>query len=292
MRGTGRATNTACVNFWLLAFALLVPFGCSAVTGRPLGSQPPRYPMLASAKSAVQGTGLALPRELDLQVLPPYVVEPGDVLLVVAVDLDSPVRMPGDQPVLPDGTINLGRYGRIVVAGRTVNEIEAVVHAAVQAQAGGKDIGAISVRLMTRVSKVYYVLGEVNAPGAFPLTGRETVLDGILAAGGLTDRASHSHIILSRPSPPDHCRIVLSICYGEIVQLGDTTTNYQLAPGDRIFVASKSTCEQLFPWSRAKSSCTGRQVPCSLAEDMPGCAGPIRVVTVSGDLVSAQTGRP
>jgi hypothetical protein len=145
---------------------------------------------------------------------------------------------------------------------------------------------------MTRVSKVYYVLGEVNAPGAFPLTGRETVLDGILAAGGLTDRASHSHIILSRPSPPDHCRIVLSICYGEIVQLGDTTTNYQLAPGDRIFVASKSTCEQLFPWSRAKSSCTGRQVPCSLAEDMPGCAGPIRVVTVSGDLVSAQTGRP
>jgi hypothetical protein len=163
MRGTGGATNTDCVNLRLLAFALLVSFGCSAVTGRPLGSQPPRYPMLAAAKSAVQGTGLALPRELDLQVLPPYVVEPGDVLLVVAVDLDSPVRMPGDQPVLPDGTINLGRYGRIVVAGRTVNEIEAVVHAAVQAQAGGKDIGAISVRLMTRVSKVYYVLGEVNA---------------------------------------------------------------------------------------------------------------------------------
>src|SRR5258708_35821327 len=116
--------------------------------------------------------------------------------------------MPGDQPVLPDGTINLGRYGRLVVAGRTVNEIETVVHAAVQAQAGGKDIGAISVRLMTRASKVYYVLGEVNAPGAFPLTGRETVLDGILAAGGLTDRASPSHIILRRPSPPDPCRIL------------------------------------------------------------------------------------
>src|SRR5207244_3519626 len=83
----------------------------------------------------------------------------------------------------------------------------------------------------TRVSKVYYVLGEVNAPGSFTLSGRETVLDGILAAGGLNERASRRNIILSRPTHPDSCRVVLPICYYEIVQLGDTSTNYQLAPG-------------------------------------------------------------
>ena len=38
--------------------------------------------------------------------------------------------------------------------------------------------------------------------------------------------------------PPDGCRVVLPICYDNIVQLGDTSTNYQLAPGDRIFVPS------------------------------------------------------
>src|SRR5262249_14033618 len=122
---------------------------------------------------------------------------------------------------LPDGTINLGRYGQLLVAGRTVEEIEIAVRSAVLAQT--KDAGPITVRIVTRVSKVFYVLGEVNAPGAFTLAGRETVLDAILVAGGLTDRASRNNIILSRPTVSDGCRVVLPICYNEIVQLGDTS---------------------------------------------------------------------
>ena len=50
---------------------------------------------------------------------------------------------------------------------------------------------------------------------------------------------------MSRPTSPDSCRLVLPICYLEIVQHGDTTTNYQLAPGDRIFVPSRSPWEQM-----------------------------------------------
>src|SRR5262249_42605599 len=158
------------------------------------------------------------------------VVEPGDVLLVQPADLDSPVRLPADQPVLPDGTINLGRYGRVVVAGKTVDEIEPTVRDLVKGQEKNRDIGSITVRIVTRQSKGFYVLGEVNAPGSYQLQGRETVLDGILTAGNLTDRASRRNIILVRPTPPDSCRVVLPICWNEIVQNGDTTTNYQLAP--------------------------------------------------------------
>ena len=69
--------------------------------------------------------------------------------------------------------------------------------------------------------------------------GRSGHYAAILAAGGLTDRASRRSIILSRPTHPDGCRVVLPVCYDEIVQLGDTTTNYQIAPGDRIFVPVK-----------------------------------------------------
>jgi polysaccharide export outer membrane protein len=274
MKGSRVKPNCYWRNLLVLAMASLFLEGCSSVAGKPFGSQSPRHPMLPSAKSMAQQTSGTLPlaRELDKQVLPAYVVEPGDVLLVLVADLDSPVRLPGDQPVLPDGTINLGRYGRVMVAGKTVDEIQVMVRDAVKAHPEGKAVGAISVRLMTRVSKVYYVLGEVTAPGAFPLAGRETVLDGILAAGGLTDRASRSHIILSRPSLPDSCRTVLPICYREIVQLGDTTTNYQLAPGDRIFVASKTTCEELFGKRWGKSFCNGQQVPCLSPGDQGDCA--------------------
>ncbi len=241
---------------------LLLLAGCTSTPGSRFSSINSRYRQHDAARdlSAAVTEPVALPRELDKHVAPPFVVEPGDVLLVQPADLDSPVRLPGDQAVLPDGTIQLGRYGRLLVAGKTLEEIEALVKALLQSQV--KDPGPITVRLLTRQSKVFYVLGEVNAPGAFTFNGRETVLDAILAAGGLTDRASHHHITLSRPTPPHSCRVVLPICYSEIVQLGDTSTNYQIEAGDRIFVPTKTVKEELFPEKHLCPPCGGPQTPC------------------------------
>jgi protein involved in polysaccharide export with SLBB domain len=240
--------------YWPVLLTVLLT-GClggrSSLTGT--------HRLLPSTEALEQPVPVAFPRELDKHVLPPYIVEPGDVLLVQPADLDSPVRLPGDQPILPDGTINLGRYGHILVAGKTVDEIAGLIKATVEPQA--KDVGIINVRLVTRASKVYYVLGEVNAPGAFPISGRETVLDAIIAAGGLTERAAHKKVILSRPTAPDSCRIVLPVCYNEIVQHGDTTSNYQLAPGDRIYVASKAAWEDWFSHDHDKKSCVTCSTP-------------------------------
>jgi protein involved in polysaccharide export with SLBB domain len=250
-----------------LVLATLLLTGCSA--GSTTYTLFPEGHRLIDQARAVRQSSmgpLSVPRELDKRVAAPYTVEPGDVLLVQPADLDSPVRIPGDQPVLPDGSIQLGKYGRLVVAGKTVEEIEAAVRALVQAQT--KDAGPLTVRVVTRVSKVYYVLGEVNAPGAFMLSGRETVLDGILTAGGLNGRASRKNIILVRPTPPGSCRVVLPVCYNEIVQVGDTTTNYQLANGDRIYVPTR-TCQEDSWFHRNKTCppCGGPQVPCPLGED-------------------------
>jgi len=200
--------------------------------------------------------------------------------LVQPADLDSPVRLPGDQPILPDGSIQLGRYGRLQVAGKTLEEIEALVKTHVEAVT--KDAGAVTVRVVTRQSKVFYVLGEVNAPGAFTLNGRETVLDAILAAGGLNDRASRRNIILSRPTHPGGCRVVLPICYAEIVQLGDTSTNYQIAAGDRVYVPTRTLLEEIFHDSKPCPPCGRPQSPCPLQPlDLQSCGksseAPVRV---------------
>jgi polysaccharide biosynthesis/export protein len=228
-----------------LALVLLGLAGCSSGPGRSVSLFPQGHQLTDSAKEMRDANArpLQVPRELEKLPLPAYVVEPGDVLLVQPANLDSPARLPGDQPVLPDGTINLGKFGQLQVMGKTVAEIEVLVRDAVQAQV--KDAGFISVRLNSRQSKVYYVLGEVNSPGAFPLNGRETVLDALMQAGGLTDKASRDNIILTRPTPPNCPRIVLPVCWKHIVQLGDTATNYQVAPGDRIYVPGRSTCEML-----------------------------------------------
>ncbi len=263
----------------LLLFALaLAPLGmaagCSSGPGQSFLSQ--GHSLLETAESLrwVNAQALKIPRELEKEPLPTYVVEPGDVLLIQPIELDSPVRLPGDQPILPDGTINLGKYGHLVVAGKTVPEIETMVRAAVQVQT--KDAGFISVRLVSRQSKVYYVVGDVNSPGVFQLNGRETVLDGLMAAGGLTDNASRDNIILSRPTRPNCCRVVLPVCFREIVQLGDTTTNYQLAPGDRIYVPSRTLMETVFGRHCSKSPCGGAHTACVLPPypGGPCCDGP------------------
>ncbi|VTR98022.1 polysaccharide biosynthesis/export family protein [Tuwongella immobilis] len=203
------------------------------------------------------------PRELELTTHSTYVVEPGDALLIQPVDLESPVRLPNDQIVQPDGSIDLGKYGRLFVAGRPITEIELAIQQAVrmsEKNATKIDPGFIDVRIVSRVSKVYYVLGEVNTPGSFPIVGRETVLDALLVAGGVTDRASLENISLSRPTRPGMPRTVLPVLYPAIVQLGDTATNYQVQPGDRIFVPSKRFAEG---WLGKKKHPAGSEpVPC------------------------------
>ncbi len=259
----------------ILCFVLLASsvtgMGCNTIAST-LGFTPPVHKLTASAEqmrlAAVNPA--PLPKELDKAVLAAYVIEPGDTLAVEAIDLDSPIRLPGNQPVLPDGTIDLGKYGRPVVAWKTVSQIESEVRRLIDAQvkeakdAKEKASTAVTVRLIGRESKVFYVLGEANAPRAYPLAGRETVLDGILVAGGLTRQADAKKIIVSRPTKPDGCRILLPICYNEIVQLGDTATNYQLQPGDRIFIPSISPFDGLFRSNTNCGPCLNFQAACGV----------------------------
>ena len=212
--------------------------GCSSV-GQIF--YPTRQPLSQEAK--LLGVDAAdLPRELRKTLQDPYVVEPGDGLLLLPADLDSPVRLPSDQTVLGDGTIDLGKYGRLPVAGRTLPEIEDQVGVTVRKLT--PEAGFIDVRLVNRQSKSFYVLGEVNTPGKYPLTGADTVLDAILAAGGLTDRASWRNILLVRPTC-DGPGLVLRVDYTAVTQLGAAANNYQLKPGDRVFVPSRGFREHL-----------------------------------------------
>jgi polysaccharide export outer membrane protein len=283
------------IRHGLLSCVALLPLlaGCTSTSGLLFRPGPHKLLWSAEEIAAVSDHPLPIPRETAKGVLSDYLIEPGDVLLVEVTDFNSPLRLPGDQTVQPDGTIDMGQYGTLQVAGKTIGTIEAEarqlitayeeVNAEDTAEASGgttsdvvqpeRDEGVasaadvINVRLVEPTSKVYYVTGEVNSPGAYPLIGRETVLDAIIEAGDLTDRANRHKIILSRPSGPQNCRMVLPVCYRHIVQLGDSTTNYQIQPGDRIFVSSLTFWQEigqsLFPHvGQECPHCSTSQQPC------------------------------
>jgi protein involved in polysaccharide export with SLBB domain len=191
-------------------------------------------------------------RELSKEVQPAHYLAPGDELLLEVIDSDADVRLPADQRILADGSLDLAKYGRVVVAGMTLEQAEATIQRIISEAEGEPTL--INVQLIQPIHR-YYVVGEVNSPGAYPLTGHETVLDAIMEAGGLTARASACDMLLARPTDPRSCRITLPVCYRAITQLGDTSTNYHLQPGDRIFVARQSFCEEMFAYVIGPETC-------------------------------------
>ncbi len=266
-----------CVAVGMLA----VQSGCRTAASMGLPVAAGGHSLLSHAKKQRQTAGhpTGVPTELAKDILPAHRVEAGDVLVIEPNDFNSPVRLSSDQTVQQDGTIELGAYGRLRVAGMSAEEIQGRVQQVVTQQEVAKqqarvalaahrsqglgvpveepervDYG-VTVRLVNKDSAIYYVMGEVNAPGSYPLVGHETVLDAVIAAGGLSDRANDHKIILTRPQLGQEALIV-PICYQQILQLGDVSTNYQLMPGDRIYVPSLTLWEdikQSAAWRNEKS---------------------------------------
>ncbi|WP_435010156.1 polysaccharide biosynthesis/export family protein [Tundrisphaera lichenicola] len=198
-----------------------------------------------------------IPREFTKVSMPDYVVEPPDIIVVEVLEALPGRPITGERLVKPDGKISLGFYGEVYVAGLTTTEIKEKIILHLREYITDEVLGLVSVDIKTgeaktippaesnRVfvditsfnSKVYYVQGDVGVPGRLPITGNETVLDAINYAGGLIPTASHNNIRLVRPAPPGACcEQLLPVNYAAIVNAGDSTTNYQLMPGDRLVV--------------------------------------------------------
>jgi serine/threonine protein kinase/protein involved in polysaccharide export with SLBB domain len=153
-------------------------------------------------------------------------------------------RVTGAQPVSgqylvgPDGTINLRRYGIVHLAGKTVPEARAALQ---KHLAQHFDSPEVSVEVVAYNSKVYYVITQLAGQGdsvrRLPITGNDTVLDAIANVGGLSD-LSKKKLWIVRPAPNNSGKQKIPpIDWDRIVQGAQTETNYQLFPGDRLFIA-------------------------------------------------------
>jgi len=82
-----------------------------------------------------------------------------------------------------------------------------------------------------------FVLGEVNGPGVYTLTGQKTVLEAITLAGGFTNDATVSSVIVIKGglSNPKGIRLNLN----RPLLKADMRSNLTLQPEDIIFVPKK-----------------------------------------------------
>jgi polysaccharide export outer membrane protein len=204
-----------------------------------------------------------VPHENDKVTLPPYVVEPPDILVIQVVrwpiekgailKLQDPIRLQpqpieGTHLIRPDGTISLGVYGSVQVAGLTLDQVRENIMGFLGYWFGEKpEAFLVIVDVAAYNSKSYYVITDGAGYGEqvypFPIVGSETVLDAMSHIQGLPAVASRRHIWVARrcpiAAPSGNPEAIMPVDWIAITQLGDTRTNYQVLPGDRIYVKAQ-----------------------------------------------------
>jgi polysaccharide export outer membrane protein len=98
----------------------------------------------------------------------------------------------------------------------------------------------LQVDVLAYNSKFYYVITDGGGFGEqvypFPIRGNETVLDALSNINGLPPVSSKKNIWVARATVDCHNPMILPVDWCSIVQRGCAATNYQLFPGDRVYV--------------------------------------------------------
>jgi polysaccharide export outer membrane protein len=149
-------------------------------------------------------------------------------------------QISGDHVVRPDGTVSLGIYGSAFVGGMTLEQAKYAIE---QQLAYFLERPEVAVDVFSYNSKYYYIVADGGGYGQqiirLPVTGKETVLDAISQISGLPAVSSTKRIWVARPNGGDPCaEQILPVDWQALTRCGSPATNYQLMPGDRIYVQS------------------------------------------------------
>lgn len=198
---------------------------------------------LGAPYGTIQVAGLTIDQatEVLLKQLKKDLLDPS--VTITLAQTAGTQQISGDHLVAPDGTVNLGSYGQVYVAGRTLAQAKAAIEKHLEQYLESPQV---TLDVLAYNSKVYYVILDGAGTGdrviRLPITGGETVLDAMAQVGGLTQLSSQK-LWIARPAPDQlGYQQRLPVNWNEITQQGIQATNYQLLPNDRLYVAaSKAT---------------------------------------------------
>lgn len=164
----------------------------------------------------------------DAAVDSSYVIGPMDVLEIQVwkePDLSRQVL------VRPDGKITLPLIGDIRVSDMNPLGLKALLTEKLD---DFVDNPEVTVILVESRSKNFYILGNVNRPGTYPLSPQMTVLQALSAAGGLGEWADRDRIRIMRRSGGKE--EIIPFDYDKVISGKNLEHNIILEPNDTIIV--------------------------------------------------------
>lgn len=144
-------------------------------------------------------------------------------------------------PVRPDGKISVPLVGDVAAGGRTPDEVAAEIKEKLVQFVREPQVAVILTELRSHeyLSRVR-VTGAVRQPVSVPFRPGMTVLDAVLAAGGLTEFAAPDRSELYRRTGEGDATTMHRVRLDRILNHGELATNYTVAPGDVITVPERT----------------------------------------------------
>ena len=212
------------VKFDFLALALAT--AALAVAGAPAAVAQTRPEPATKPQSAAPPNPAAAASETVGAPVDPnkYLIGPEDILFIKVWrenDFTLPVA------VRPDGKITMPLVGELHAAGQTPLQLTKTLTELLSKYVNNPEV---TVFVTDVRSKKYYIIGQVNREGAFPLVTPTTVLDALVNAGGFKEFANTKKIKILRGNK------VFNFNYNEVTKAKHLEQNIFVENGDHIIV--------------------------------------------------------
>ena len=158
-----------------------------------------------------------------------YLVDVGDQFKLL---LTGKISEEIDLEIGRDGSVPIPEFGKVYVAGKSLSDAEALISAFIDL----KTVGVSSYLSLAKVRDIQVLmLGGIESPGIFTISGGSSVLSALNVAGGISDNGSYRKIDVKRSG-----KVIDTVDLYDIFVFGRFNATSTLRSGDTIFVHPSS----------------------------------------------------
>lgn len=162
--------------------------------------------------------------------MPQYLIGPGDQL---SVFVWGQPELSVSVPVRPDGRITTPLVEDMQASGKTPTQLAREVEDRLKTYIKNPVVTVIATNMVGRYSEQIRVIGQASKPQAIPYRENMTVLDVIIAVGGLTEYAAGNRASIVRSIGSGQKQVPVRL---HDLMNGDITANISLYPGDVLII--------------------------------------------------------
>ena len=159
-----------------------------------------------------------------------YVIGPGDALnIIVARNPELSMSV----PVRPDGKISAPLVDELLAQGKTSVQVARELEEQLKKYVRDPVVTVIVTGVVGSYSEQVRVVGEAARPQFLPYRQKMTLLDVMIAVGGLTDFAAGNKATIMRSTEGNK---QYSVRLKDLIKGGDISANVEMRPGDILII--------------------------------------------------------